>query len=119
MPGIDPGVICHKLAIDKIVRPVAQKKRNLRTEKMKATLEETKKLLNADFIKETRFTTWLSNVVMVRKNSGKWHMCIEFTNLNKACPKDAYPLPSIDSLVDNALGYWWVDNLYPFGIVFT
>ncbi|XP_016191765.1 uncharacterized protein LOC107632612 [Arachis ipaensis] len=105
MPGIDPRVICHKLAINKTIRPIAQKKRNLGAEKVKAALEETKKLLNADFIKEIRFTTWLSNVVMVRKNSGKWRMCVDFTNLNKACPKDAYPLSCIDKLVDNASGY--------------
>ncbi|XP_025637320.1 uncharacterized protein [Arachis hypogaea] len=70
MPGIDPNVIYHKLAINRSSRPVAQKKRNLGAEKTKAALEETKKLLNAGFIKELRFTTWLSNVVMVRKNSG-------------------------------------------------
>ncbi|XP_072076822.1 uncharacterized protein [Arachis hypogaea] len=105
MPGINPEVICHKLAIDKTIRPVAQKKRNLGEEKKQAALEETQKLLNAGFIREIRFTTWLSNVVMVRKNSGKWRMCIDFTNLNKACPKDAYPLPCIDKLVDNASGF--------------
>ncbi|XP_072084610.1 uncharacterized protein [Arachis hypogaea] len=65
MPGIDPNVICHKLAIDKTSRPIAQKKRNLGIEKMKEALEETKKLLNIGFIKEIRFTTWLSNVVMI------------------------------------------------------
>ncbi|XP_020963343.1 uncharacterized protein LOC110264980 [Arachis ipaensis] len=64
MPGINPEVICHKLAIDKIIRPVAQKKRNLGEEKKQAPLEETQKLLNAGFIREIRFTTWLSNVVM-------------------------------------------------------
>ncbi|XP_015953775.1 uncharacterized protein LOC107478141 [Arachis duranensis] len=69
MPEINPEVICHKLAIDKTARPIAQKKRNLREEKRQAALEETKKLLNAGFIREIRFTTWLSNVVMVRKNS--------------------------------------------------
>ncbi|XP_072077721.1 uncharacterized protein [Arachis hypogaea] len=74
MPGINPEVICHKLAIDKTVRPVAQKKRNLGEEKKRAALEETQKLLNAGFIREIRFTTWLSNVVMVMpfglKNAG-------------------------------------------------
>ncbi|XP_016164417.1 uncharacterized protein LOC107606929 [Arachis ipaensis] len=65
MPGIDPNIICHKLAINKTCKPIAQKKRNLGTEKMKAALEETKKLLNAGFIKELYFTTWLSNVVMI------------------------------------------------------
>nr|XP_025674348.1 uncharacterized protein LOC112775091 [Arachis hypogaea] len=63
--GISPKVICHRLAIDKTIRPVAQKKRNLGEEKKQAALEETKKLLNAGFIREIRFTTWLSNVVMI------------------------------------------------------
>ncbi|XP_016177806.1 uncharacterized protein LOC107620104 [Arachis ipaensis] len=65
MPGIDPNIICHKLTIDRTIRPIAQKKRNLGAEKAKAELEKTKKLLSADFIKEIRFTTWLSNVVMI------------------------------------------------------
>ncbi|XP_072064512.1 uncharacterized protein [Arachis hypogaea] len=64
MPGIDPNIICHKLATNKTSRPVSQKKRNLRAEKSKAALEETEKLLKAKFIKEIRFTTWISNVVM-------------------------------------------------------
>ncbi|XP_072076510.1 uncharacterized protein [Arachis hypogaea] len=105
MPGIDLSIICHKLATNKASRPIAQKKRNLGADKSKAALEETEKLLKANFIKEIRFTTWLSNVVMVRKNSGKWRMCVDFTDLNKACPKDAYPLPCIDKLVDSASGY--------------
>ncbi|XP_072077907.1 uncharacterized protein [Arachis hypogaea] len=105
MPGIDPNLICHKLQINPNARPVSQKKRNMGDEKRAACLEETQKLLQAGFIKELRFTTWLSNVVMVRKASGKWRMCVDFTNLNKACPKDAYPLPCIDKLVDNASGY--------------
>nr|XP_025697379.1 uncharacterized protein LOC112798324 [Arachis hypogaea] len=103
--GISPDVICHKLATNRTSRPIAQKKRNLGEEKSRAALEETEKLLKANFIREIRFTTWLSNVVMVRKNSGKWRMCVDFTDLNKACPKDAYPLPCIDKLVDNASGF--------------
>nr|XP_025703181.1 uncharacterized protein LOC112803948 [Arachis hypogaea] len=70
MPGINPNIICHKLATNNSARPIAQKKRNLGAEKSKAVLEETGKLLKANFIKEIRFTTWLSNVAMVRKNSG-------------------------------------------------
>ncbi|XP_057755615.1 uncharacterized protein LOC130974778 [Arachis stenosperma] len=69
MSGISPDVICHKLATNRTSRPIAQKKRNLGAEKSRAALEETEKLLKANFIKEMRFTTWLSNVVMVRKNS--------------------------------------------------
>ncbi|XP_072060157.1 uncharacterized protein [Arachis hypogaea] len=104
IPGISPDIIYHKLAIDRTSQPIAQKKRNLGAKKSRAALEETEKLLKSNFIKEIRFTTWLS-VVMVRKNPGKWRMCFDFTNLNKACLKDAYPLPCIDKLVDNASGF--------------
>ncbi|XP_072090422.1 uncharacterized protein [Arachis hypogaea] len=105
MPGIDPSVITHKLAVNPEARPVSQKKRNLGAEKRLASLAEVKKLITANFIKEIRFTTWLANVVMVKKRNGKWRMCVDFTDLNKACPKDAYPLPCIDTLVDNSCGY--------------
>ena len=61
------------------------------------------KLLKARFIKEIHFTTRPANVVMVPKSLGKWRMCVDFTDLNKVCSKDAYPLLSVDKLVDKAL----------------
>ena len=61
-------------------------------------------MLNVDHIREIQYPEWLANVVLVKKANGKWRMCVDFTDLNKACPKDSYPLPSIDALVDNALG---------------
>ncbi|RDX75752.1 hypothetical protein CR513_44333, partial [Mucuna pruriens] len=51
------------------------------------------------------YPTWLTNVVMVKKPNGKWRMCTDYTDLNKACPKDPYPLPSIDQLVDGASSF--------------
>jgi len=73
-------------------------------ERRKAAIEETEKLMQAGFIKEAQYTTWLSNVVLVKKSNGKWRMCTDYTDLNKACPKDTYPLPNIDRLVDGAFG---------------
>ena len=105
MPGIDPNFICHRLAIDPMARVVQQRKRKMSAEKQKAVQEETHKLVKAEFIKEVKYPTWLANVVMVKKPSGKWRMCTDYTDLNKVCPKDSYPLPSIDQLVDNASGY--------------
>ena len=58
-------------------------------------------MLEADFIREVYYPDWLANMVMVKKVIGKWRMCVDFTNLNKACPKDNYPLPRIDTLVDS------------------
>nr|KYP59744.1 Transposon Ty3-I Gag-Pol polyprotein [Cajanus cajan] len=102
MPGIDADFICHRLAIHKEARPVAQRKRKVGGERREAIIIETQKLLNAGFNCEVRYTTWLANVVLVKKSSGKWRMCVDYTDLNKACPKDSYPLPSIDRLVDGA-----------------
>ena len=73
-------------------------------ERRKATIEETEKLMQAGFIQEAQYRTWFSNVVLVKKPNGKWRMCTDYTDLNKACPKDSYPLPSIDRLVDGASG---------------
>lgn len=61
-------------------------------------------LKEVSFIHEVTYTTWLANVVMVKKASGKWRMCIDYTDLNKACPKDSHPLPNIDGL-DGASGH--------------
>ena len=61
---------------------------------------EVQKLLMAGFISSVQYPTWLSNVVMVKKANGKWCICVDFKDLNQACPKDCYPLPSIDELVD-------------------
>jgi hypothetical protein len=73
-------------------------------ERYKAAQGEVQKLLDAGVIREVQYPEWLANVVMVPKKNGKWRMCIDFTNLNKACPKDEYPLPRIDTLVDVAAG---------------
>ena len=96
MPGIDPSVICHMLALDPEVRPVAQRKRKLGEERQRVAIEEMTKLLKVGFMREVPYKTWLANVVMVKKSSGKWKMCVDFTNLDKTCPKDSYPLPNID-----------------------
>ncbi|XP_014511627.1 uncharacterized protein LOC106770327 [Vigna radiata var. radiata] len=74
-------------------------------EKRRAVQEEVRKLQVAGFVREITYTTWLAYVVMVKKASGQWRMCTDYTDLNKACLKDSYPLPSIDVLVDGASGH--------------
>jgi hypothetical protein len=61
--------------------------------------------LKARFIREVHYPDWLANIVLVKKSNGKWRMCIDFTDLNKACPKDSFPLPRIDMLVDSTVGH--------------
>ncbi|GAA0165051.1 hypothetical protein LIER_20551 [Lithospermum erythrorhizon] len=71
-------------------------------------------LLGADSIKKLLFPTWLANVVVIPKPNGTWRICTYFTSINKACPKDCYPLPHIDQLVDSSAGYKVVDFLDAF-----
>ena len=101
MPGIDPSVIVHRLNVNPASSPIRQKKRVFAQERDKAIAEEVRKLLEAGFIREVYYPDWLANVVMVKKANGKWRMRVNFTNLNRACPKDSYPLPQIDTLVDS------------------
>lgn len=59
-------------------------------------VEEVNKLLRVGFIRDVHYLIWLGNVVIVRKPNRKWRTCIDFTDLNKACPKDSFPLRRID-----------------------
>ncbi|XP_073035186.1 uncharacterized protein [Primulina eburnea] len=103
--GISPHVAEHKLNIIPGSRAVKQRKRHFGPEKDKVIADHVGELLRAGQIREVQFPTWLSNVVLVPKSAGKWRMCVDFRDLNKACPKDCYPLPRIDQLVDSTSGY--------------
>ena len=72
-------------------------------ERDKVIAKEVQKSLEANFIREVYYLDWLANVVMVKKTNGKWRMCVYFTDLNRACPKDSYSLPWIDMLVDSTV----------------
>jgi len=67
-------------------------------------MKEIRKLLEAGHIREIQYPEWLANVDLVKKSNGKWRMCVDFTDLNTACPKDSYHLPNIDTLVDKVSG---------------
>ena len=105
MPGINPSVITHRLNVHPSSKPVQQKKRVFAPERDNAIKEEVQKLILAKFIQEVYYPDWLANVVMVKKANGKWRMCVDFIDLNKACPKGSYPLPRIDQLVDSTVGH--------------
>ena len=62
-------------------------------------------MLSTGFIREVYYPNWLANVVLVKKANGKLRMCVDFMDLNKACPKDSFPLPKIDQLVDSIAGH--------------
>jgi hypothetical protein len=69
-------------------------------------MEEVERLLDAGFIRPCRYVKWVSNIVLVeKKGTGKIRICIDFRNLNKATPKDEYPMPIVDMLINNASGH--------------
>jgi len=72
------------------------------------------KLVTAKFIQEIYYPDWLANVVMVKKPNGKWRMCVDFTDLNKACPKDSYTLPRINQLMDSIACHKWLSFMDAF-----
>ncbi|XP_024004820.1 uncharacterized protein LOC112081977 [Eutrema salsugineum] len=104
MPGIDPQIACHELNIDPTYKPIKQKRRKLGPEKAQAVNDEVERLLKAGSITEVKYPDWLANPVVVKKKNGKWRICVDFTDLNKACPKDSFPLLHIDRLVEATAG---------------
>ena len=104
MPGILREVAEHTLKIHSGSKPVKQHLRRFDKEKRRAIGEEIAKLLATGFIREVHHPEWLANPVLVRKKSRKWRMCVDYMSLNKACPKDLFPLPCIDQIVDSTSG---------------
>jgi hypothetical protein len=104
MPDISRDVAEHSLDIRVGARPMKQHLRRFDEEKRRSIGEEIHKLMAAGFIKEVFHPEWLANPMLVKKKGGKWRMCIDYTGLNKACPKVPYPLPHIDQIVDSTAG---------------
>ena len=104
MPGIPREVIEHRLAVCSDAKPIRQKVRRQAPERQAFIREEVARLQEAGFIREVEHPEWLANPVVVPKSNGKLRMCIDYTDLNKACPKDPYPLPRIDQIVDSTAG---------------
>ena len=100
MGGIDPVIITHRLNVSPSFKLVKQKIRSFALERKKAINEEVGKLLQAEAIREVEYPEWLANVVLVKKANDKWKLCMDFTDVNRACLKDSFPLPRIDLIVD-------------------
>ena len=104
MPGIPREVAEHALHLIPGSKPAKQRLRHFDDERRRAIGEEIAKLLTAGFIMEVFHSDWLANPILVRKKTGKWRMCVDYIGLNKACPKDYFPLPCIDQIVDSTSG---------------
>ena len=104
-PGVDPSFICHYLNVNPSSIPKKQPPRCSSKEHAIAVRDEVTKLKKEGAIKKVFYSEWLANTVVVKKKSGKWRVCVDFTDLNRACPKDSFPMPRIDQLVDATVGH--------------
>ncbi|GJV51296.1 hypothetical protein Tco_1447037 [Tanacetum coccineum] len=91
----------HKLNEYSYIKPIKQKRRSLGPDRSTAARKEVEELIRTGILREAVHQTWLANPVMVMKSDEGWRMCVDFTDINKACPKDYYPLPEIDWKVES------------------
>ncbi|XP_074300592.1 uncharacterized protein LOC141631874 [Silene latifolia] len=100
MPGLSPKIVVHRLAIKKGTSPKKQPQRRFRPELVPEIEKEVNKLIEAGFIREVKYSTWIANIVPFRKKNGQLCICVDFRDLNDACPKDDFPLPVTDLMID-------------------
>ena len=112
--GVDPNFIYHHQNVNPSITPRRQPPRRLSKKHVKAVKNEVTKLKLAGAIKEVFYPQWLANTIVVKKKTGKWRVRVEFTDLNKICPKDPFPLSRIDQLVDATVGHSWMSFLDTF-----
>ncbi|GKD31525.1 reverse transcriptase domain-containing protein [Tanacetum coccineum] len=105
MAWVPRRIIQHSLNVNVSITPVAQKRRILGSEKSKAVTREIEEWIKAGIVRPVRYSTWISNPVLVKKVDDTWRMCIDFKNVNSACPKDYYPLPEIDLKIEAVMGF--------------
>ncbi|GJZ25565.1 reverse transcriptase domain-containing protein [Tanacetum coccineum] len=101
MVGGKPFITEHKLNELKHMEARKQKKRGLAPERNEALYKEVEELTKVNILREVKYRTWVSNPVMIRKGNEKWKLCVDFTDINKSCPKDCYPLPTNDQKAES------------------
>ena len=105
MPGLDPKVAVHHLGIRKGVLPKKQPQRCFRLQLIPEIEQEVNKLIDAGFIHKAKYPTWIANIVPVRKKNGQLRICVDFRDLNNACPKDDFPLPATELMIGAITGH--------------
>ncbi|GKA66210.1 reverse transcriptase domain-containing protein [Tanacetum coccineum] len=105
MTGVPRRIIEHSLNVNPSLEPFCQKRRTFSPEKSEAVTNEVAEWVGAGIVRPVKYPTYISNPVLVKKCDGSWRMCIDFKILNSACPKDYYPLPSIDCKVEAVMGF--------------
>jgi hypothetical protein len=104
MPGIDPAIVVHEIKTYPGAKPVRQRLRPVHPRKAAAIKLEVEKLLKAGFIYPVALTEWVSNPVPIDKKGGSIRVCVDYRDINKACPKDNFPTPFVDQIVDDCAG---------------
>ena len=104
MLGIDRSIVEHKIQTYPNAKPVRQMLAPINLRKAVVVKAEVENLLKFGFIYPIALTEWVSNPVPIDKNQGTIHVCTEFRDVNKACPKENYPMPFIDQIIDACAG---------------
>ncbi|GKB77213.1 reverse transcriptase domain-containing protein [Tanacetum coccineum] len=105
MAGVPRRIIEHALNVNPSLDPMCQKRRTFSMEKSRVVTKEVAEWVKAGIVHPMKYPTYISNPVLVKKGDGTWRMCIDFKNLNSACPKDYYPPPNIDCKVESVMGF--------------
>ena len=105
MTEISPVHASHRLNVAPSAKPIRQKVRRFHLDRYLVIQTEVDNLLHIGFIRAIKYPEWLANVVVVPKKGNKWRVCVDYTDLNDACPKDSFPLPRIDQIVDASAGH--------------
>jgi hypothetical protein len=105
MPGLDRSIVKHRLPLKKGFWPFQQRARQMKAEVLVEVKKEVEKMLEAGFIRPCRYAEWISSVVPVQKKDGRWRVYVDFRDLNRATPKDEYPMPVVETLINVAAGH--------------
>ena len=112
--SISPVNASYKLNVLPSARPVLQRVCRFHPDRHQIIQAEVDNLMKDGFIREVKYPEWLANVVVVPKKWGKWRVCVDYTELDDVCPKDSFPLPQIDQIVDALFGYGMLSFLDAF-----
>ena len=104
MSGIDPDIVVHEIKMYPCAKPIRQRLRPFHPHKAVAIKLEVEKLLKDGFIYPVALTDWVSNLVLVNKKQGMIYVCVDYRDINKSCPKENFPTPFIDQIIDDCAG---------------
>jgi hypothetical protein len=105
LPGLDRSIVEHRLPLKPGFRPFQQRARQMKAEVLEEVKKEVEKMITAGFIRPCRYAEWISSIVPVQKKDGRWRVCVDFRDLNRATPKNEYPMPVAEMLINAAAGH--------------